>query len=72
MHTDFLAILVLDDIVFVIDAYQIPSDHLGLFETARSHLISGMRRLGQPEAQQNSTRQDTDDFGNRGHERLLG
>src|SRR2546427_11589720 len=67
MHTDFLAILVLDDIVPVIDVHQIPLDHLGLFEAARSLLIGGVRRLEQSEAQQRSTRQDPDDFGNGYH-----
>jgi hypothetical protein len=73
MHTDFIAILVLDDRVPVIDVHQIPLDHLGLFEAARSLLlIGGVRRLEQPEAQQHSTRQDTDNFRNGYHGSLLG
>src|SRR5262249_55663604 len=70
MKTDFLAILLLDDIVAIIDAHQFSLDHLGLREAAHPSLLS--RRLGQPEAQQHSTRQDTGDFGNREHARLLG
>jgi L-cystine uptake protein TcyP (sodium:dicarboxylate symporter family) len=72
MHNDFLATLLLNDIVAIIDAHQIPLDHPGLSEAARSLLIGGVRPLEQPEAQQRSTRQETDDFGNGYHESLLG
>src|SRR5262249_15528803 len=70
MKTDFLAILLLDDIVTIIDAHQFSLDHLGLREAAHPSILG--RSLGQPEAQQHSTRQDTDAFGDREHEGLLG
>ena len=55
MHTNFLALTVLDDIVAIIEAHQIPLDHFGLFEAGRSVPIEGVRPLGQPEAQHSTT-----------------